>query len=180
MGLPIDARNATLVPDSVGILLRVRDTWVRPYSPGTGRWLVIGWEAAALGLLAWSTGRQFELTGHGTRILACALAAVWVVGAARILQMGAYVGDDGLLIRGLVRSRAMRWRDVAHVRLHRATHRLGKWKIDSGMTVLIECRDGSTVNTQLWAQGVDFHSRPSVFRAVYHELRNRHLAAVDA
>ena len=48
------------------------------------------------------------------------------------------------------------------------------------MTVLIERRDGSTVNTELWAQGVDFHSRPKVFRAVYHELRDRHLAATAA
>jgi hypothetical protein len=48
------------------------------------------------------------------------------------------------------------------------------------MTVLIERRDGSTVNTELWAQGVDFHSRPKVFRAVYHELRERHSAAVNA
>jgi hypothetical protein len=48
------------------------------------------------------------------------------------------------------------------------------------MTVLIERGDGSMVNTELWAQGVDFHSRPKVFRAVYHELRDRHLAAVRA
>ena len=28
------------------------------------------------------------------------------------------------------------------------------------------------------AQGIDFHSRPTVFREVYHELRNRHLATL--
>ena len=157
----------------------MNDTWERPYTPGPGRWLVIGWEAVALGLLAWSTIQQFGISGPGMRVLAGAIAAVWVVGGWRILQMGAYVGTDGLLIRGLVRTRAMRWQDIAHVRLHKATHRLGRWEIESGMTVLIECRDGSTVNTELWAQGVDFHSRPTVFRAVYHELRNRHLAAVN-
>lgn len=156
------------------------DAWVRPYTPGTGRWLVIAWEAAALGLLAWTTVQQFDLTGRGVRVVACALAAVWVIGTGRILQMGAYVGPDGLLIRGLVRSRAMRWRDVAHVRLHQATHKIGRWEIQSGLTVVIECRDGSTVNTELWAQGIDFHSRPTVFRAVYQELRNRHLAAGNA
>ena len=156
------------------------DAWVRPYTPGTGRWLVIAWEAAALGLLAWSTIEQFELTGHGVRIVACALAALWVVGTGRILQMGAYVAPEGVLIRGLLRSRTMHWRDVAQVRLHKATHKIGRWEIESGLTVLIECRDGSTVNTELWAQGIDFHSRPTVFRAVYHELRNRHLAARSA
>jgi hypothetical protein len=74
----------------------------------------------------------------------------------------------------------MRWHDIANVRLHKATHRIGSWEIESGMTVLIERRDGSTVNTELWAQGVDFHSRPKVFRAVYHELRERHSAAAKA
>jgi Bacterial PH domain len=176
----VDARKAPFIPELLGILGPMSDSWVRPYTPGTGRWLVIGWEAVALGLLAWSTVHQFDLTGHGIRVLACVIAAGWVVGAARILQMGAYVGPGGLRIRGLLRSRTMRWQDVAHVRLHKATHRLGPWEIESGMTVLIERRDGSTVNTELWAQGVDFHSRPKVFRAVYHELRNRHLAATAA
>lgn len=156
------------------------DSWVRPYTPGTGRWLVIGWEAVALGLLAWATVRQFDVTGFGVRVLACVFAAVWVVGAWRILEMGAYVGAGGLLIRGLFRSRTLRWHDIEHVRLHKATHRVGRWQIESGMTVLIERRDGTVVNTELWAQGVDFHSRPTVFRAVYHELRDRHLAAVNA
>lgn len=156
------------------------DSWVRPYTPGTGRWIVIAWEAVALALLGWSTVGLFHLTGHGVRVLACTLAAVWVVGAWRILQMGAYLSRDGLRLCGLLRSRTMRWQEIENVRLHKATHRLGPWEIESGMTVLIESRDGTTVNTELWAQGVDFHSRPKLFRAVYHELRNRHLAARNA
>jgi hypothetical protein len=94
--------------------------------------------------------------------------------------MGVYVSVEGVLIRGLWRSRTLRWQEVENIRLHKATHRLGSWEIESGMTVLIERRDGSTVNTELWAQGVDFHSRPKVFRAVYHELRSRHMKAVNA
>ena len=164
----------------IGILVRVSDSWVRPYTPGTGRWLVIGWEAVALGLLAWASVDQFDLSRFGLRLLACAIAAAWVLGAWRILQMGAYVSAGGLRICGLLRSRTMRWDQVQNVRLHKAAHRLGRWEVESGMTVLIERRDGSTVNTELWAQGVDFHSRPKVFRAVYHELRDRHLAAVGA
>ena len=155
----------------------MEENWIRPYTPGAGRWLVIGWEAAALTMLAWATVRQFDLSGHGITLVVCALAALWVLGAHRIVQMGAYVGASGLRIHGLLRSRTLSWHDIAHVRLHEATHRVGRWRIESGMTVLIERRDGSTVNTELWAQGVDFHSRPSVFTAVYHELRNRHLAA---
>nr|WP_296074706.1 PH domain-containing protein [uncultured Actinoplanes sp.] len=155
----------------------MEETWQRPYEPGTGRWLVIAWEALALAMLAWATIRQFDLTGHGVTVIACVLAALWVIGAHRILQMGAYVTSQGLRIHGLLRSRTLRWRDVAHVRLHKASHRLGPWEIQSGMTVLIERRDGTTVNTELWAQGIDFHSRPSLFKAVYQELRTRHQAA---
>ncbi|GGK96754.1 PH domain-containing protein [Mangrovihabitans endophyticus] len=156
------------------------DTWIRPYTPGAGRWLVIAWEAVALALLGWATVRQFDLDGYAVHLLAGVLAGTWTLGAWRILQMGAYLGPDGLRIRGLLRSRVLHWQDVAHVRLHRATHRVGPWEIESGMTVLIERRDGTTVNTELWAQGVDFHSRPAVFRAVYHELRDHHLRAANA
>jgi Bacterial PH domain len=153
------------------------ETWERPYTPGTGRWLIIGWEAVALALLAWASIGTFDLSGHGVRLVACVLAATWVIGTHRILQMGAYVGVDGLRIHGLLRSRTMAWAEIAHVHLHEASHRIGPLRIPSGLTVLIERRDGSTVNTELWAQGVDFHSRPKLFRAVYHELRTRHLAA---
>lgn len=166
-----------MFPDDLGILVPVSDDWVRPYPAGTGRWLVIGWEAAALALLAWTTIRQFELTGHGMRAVAAALTVLWLAGAWRILQLGAYVGPRGLHIRGLLRSRTLSWQEIAQVRLHRATYKLGPWQIESGMTVLLDRRDGSTVNTELWAQGVDFHSRPTLFRAVYQDLRNRHHAA---
>jgi hypothetical protein len=155
----------------------VPETWERPYEPGAGRWLVIAWEAIALVLLGWSTVREFDLTGPGVQIMAGALAAVWALGVWRIVQMGVYAGAGGVRIHGLLRSRTLRWPGVAHVHLHKATHRLGRWKIESGLTVLIERRDGSMVNTELWAQGVDFHSRPRVFRAVYHQLRTLHLDA---
>ena len=162
---------------SAGIIGRVDEIWTRPYSPGPGRWLVIAWEAAALAFLAWVTVRQFDLSGHAIKLVACTLAAVWVIGAHRIMQMGAYVGATGLRIHGLVRSRTMPWREVANVRLHKGTQRVGPWQFETGMTVLIERRDGSFVNTELWAKGVDFHARPSLFRAVYQELRSRHAAS---
>ena len=156
------------------------DEWERPYTTGTGRRLVIAWEAGALGLLGWTSVQHFGLAGHGITILAGVLTAMWVVGGWRIIEMGVYVGPRGLRIRGLLRTRTMSWEDIAHVRLHQQVHKLGGWRIDSGLTVLIERRDGSTVNTELWAQGVDFHSRPHVFREVYHLLRDRHLAAARA
>jgi hypothetical protein len=158
----------------------VEDEWERPYTTGTGRRLVIGWEAGALGLFGWSSVQHFGLAGPGISLLVVALTALWIGGGRRIIQMGVYVGPRGLRVRGLLRTRTMSWEDIAHVRLHQQVHKLGGWRIDSGMTVLIERRDGSTVNTELWAQGVDFHSRPGAFREVYHLLRDRHLAAARA
>jgi Bacterial PH domain len=178
--IPVRVRNATLALDGVGILVPVKQTWVRPYTPGTGRWVVIGWEAVALGLLARSTVALFGFTGSGTGALVVALTLTWTLGVARIVRMGVYVSAGGVRIRGLLRTRTLRWQDVAFVRLHSATHRIGPWEIRSGMTVLIERLDGATVNTELWAQGVDFHRRPGAFRAVYDELRARHLAAAAA
>ncbi|SDT72504.1 PH domain-containing protein [Actinoplanes derwentensis] len=141
---------------------------------------MIAWEAAALGLLTWASIRQFDLIGHGVRAITGVLAVVWVIGAWRILQHGVYVSSHGLLIRGLVRSRTMYWRDIAAVHLHRSTHKLGWWELQDDMTVLIERHDGATINTELWAQGVDFHARPKLFRAVYQEIRSRHQSAAGS
>ncbi|WP_306210535.1 PH domain-containing protein [Actinoplanes sp. RD1] len=156
------------------------DDWNRPYSPGSGRWLVIGWEAVAFGLLAWASVDLFGISGAGLHVLAMVTAAVWVVAGWRILEMGVYVRPAGLQIRGLLRSRTLRWDEIAHVRLHRHTNKIGRFEIEGGLTVLIERRDGSYVNTELFAQGIDFHRRPHVFREVYHELRDRHLAAASS
>jgi hypothetical protein len=155
----------------------VRDVWTRPYSPGNGRWLVIAWEAVALAILGWTSEDRFHLTGPGIRLMWLALAVTWVVGSARIVDMGVYVAPAGVRIRGLLRTRTVRWSDINRIWLHRATHRLGPLEIPSGMTVLLERHDGTVINTELWAQGVDFHRRPKLFRAVYHELRDRHHAA---
>src|SRR3954464_8216172 len=117
--------NARYRPEAAGTLGQVGHEWVRPYTPGTGRWLVIGWEAVALALLGWSTVEQFGLAGPGIRILAAAIATVWVVGGWRIREMGVYVGPRGVRIRGLLRSRTLRWDQIAHVRLHRHSVKLG-------------------------------------------------------
>ncbi|WP_173077524.1 PH domain-containing protein [Phytohabitans rumicis] len=152
--------------------------WMRPYTPGQGRRLIMLWELVALAVFGWSTAELFELRGAGIALLAAALTLLWVLGSWRIARMGVYVSEYGVRVRGLLRSRTMAWRDVEHIRLHRAAHRLGRLEIPSGMTVLIERCDGVDVPTSLWAQGVDFHRQPGAFRAVYHDLRERHAAAL--
>ncbi|BCB81083.1 hypothetical protein GCM10022251_66830 [Phytohabitans flavus] len=136
------------------------------------------WELAALAIFGWTTVELFELGGFRVLALGLGLAVLWVVGCWRIARMGVYVSEYGVRVRGLVRSRTIAWRQVEHVRLHQAAHRIGRLEIPSGTTVLIERADGGDVPTSLWAQGVDFHNQPGVFRAVYHDLRERHAAAL--
>lgn len=136
------------------------------------------WEFAALAIFGWTTVGLFELSGPRILALVVGLAALWALGCWRIARMGVYVSGYGVRVRGLVRSRTIAWREVEHIRLHEAAHRIGRLEIPSGMTVLIERADGVHVPTSLWAKGVDFHDQPGAFRAVYHDLRERHAAAL--
>lgn len=146
------------------------DAWVRPYAPGRGRWLVLGWELFGLALVDWTTVRLFDLDARTTAVLTAALAVLWAAGAVRILRMGLYVSGSGVRIRGLFASRTLRWTEIDEFVFDEA-RRLG-------LTVLIRHRDGRYVNTSLWAQGIDFHARPRAFREVYGLLRERHSAAL--
>ncbi|BCB86420.1 PH domain-containing protein [Phytohabitans suffuscus] len=136
------------------------------------------WELAALAIFGWTTVELFALGGLPVLALGLGLAALWGLGCWRIARMGVYVSEYGVWVRGLVRSRTIRWREVEHIRLHQAAHGIGRLRIPSGMTVLIERTDGADVPTSLWAQGIDFHNQPGAFRAVYHDLRERHAAAL--
>jgi hypothetical protein len=136
------------------------------------------WEFAALAIFGWTTVGLFELGGLRVLALGVGLTALWGLGCWRIARMGVYVSEYGVRVRGLVRSRTIAWRDVEQIRLHEAAHRIGRLEIPSGLTVLIERADGADVPTSLWAQGVDFHRQPGAFRAVYHDLRERHAAAL--
>jgi len=157
----------------------VRRAWIRPYSPGRGRWLVLVWELACFALLAWTSARLFDLHGGAARALVVALAVTWVVGAWRVLRMGVYVSEYGVRICGLLGSRTLRWADIEEFVLDQPEWRLGPLRIPQGLTVLIRRRDGGFVHTSLWAQGVDFHARPRAFREVYGVLCERHLAALS-
>jgi hypothetical protein len=140
--------------------------------------MIMVWEFAALAIFGWTTVGLFELGGLRVLALGAGLAALWGLGCWRIASMGVYVSGYGVRVRGLIRSRTIAWPEVEHIRLHDAAHRIGRLRIPSGMTVLIERTNGADVPTSLWAQGVDFHNQPGAFRAVYHDLRERHAAAL--
>lgn len=151
--------------------------WHRPYTPGRGRWLIIGWELAGLASVAWTTIRLFDLVGTDAWVVTGALAVAWLVGSWRILRMGVYLSEYGVRIRGLLGSRTLRWTEIDQIAVEAPVYRFGVVRVPAGMTVLIRHRTGEFVNTSLWSQGIDFHSRPRLFREVYGLLCERHTAA---
>ncbi len=144
--------------------------WHRPYTPGSGRLVVIAWELGSLALLDWTAVRAFTLSAPGTWLLSGALAALWLVGSWQVLRMGVYVGPAGIRVRGLLGTRTVRWPEVAGIVVERRSARL--LGIELGMNVVIEHRAGGTVSTPLWAEGIDFHRRRPAFHATCRELRS--------
>jgi hypothetical protein len=158
----------------------MNNAWMRPYAAGRGRWLVIAWELGGLAFAGWTTAQLFDLGPGPTRVLAGALALLWLVGSWRIMRIGVYVSESGIRIRGLARSRTLRWTEIESFALDEVIHRLGGFELPRETTVRVRCRNGRVVSTPLWAQGIDFHASPGTFREVYHGLRERHLAAQTA
>jgi hypothetical protein len=119
----------------------------------------------------------FDLGPRPAAVLGGALALLWLMGSWRIMRIGVYISAHGVRIRGLVASRTLRWTEIEFFTLDEVIHRLGGFELPRETTVRIRRRDGRVVRTPLWAQGIDFHSRPGAFGEVYHLLRERHLAA---
>jgi Bacterial PH domain len=156
----------------------VNSTWVRPYAAGRGRWLIVAWELGGLAFVDWTSVRLFNLGTPAVAGLTAALAVLWLIGSWRIARMGVYVSEYGVRSRGIVGSRTLRWTQIERITLDEAVYRIGGLRVPGGTTVVIRCHDGTWVNTSLWVQGIDFHSRPALFREVYHGLREAHSAAL--
>jgi hypothetical protein len=140
--------------------------------------LIIGWELGGLAFVQWTTVRLFALSSAPAWVLTGILAALWLLGSWRILRMGVYVSEYGVRIRGLFDTRTLRWTEIAEFALDQPVYRLGVVRVPAGLTVLIKRHTGGYVNTSLWAQGIDFHQRPRLFREVYGLLRERHSHAL--
>lgn len=86
--------------------------WSRAYPTSPGRWGVIVWEAGGLGYLQWTTVHLFDITGSASWVLAAAFAILWIIGSRRIVQMGLYLSESALMIRGIVRTRTIAWTSI--------------------------------------------------------------------
>jgi hypothetical protein len=141
---------------------------------------VVAWELFGLGFFGWSTERvlrpSMALPPAGIALLVLALFVTWVLFAHRILRMGVYVSDHGVRVVRLAGSHTVRWSEVDRIIVRDTEHRIGRLKVAGGMSVQIDPREGSPVETTLWAEGIDFAFRRHAFHAAYRELR-QHLTA---
>jgi Bacterial PH domain len=150
--------------------------WSRPYPVGL-RWLVVAWELGAFAFFLWTTVGLFGLDTPAAFAVGVAVAVVWSLISWRLMRLGVYVADRGVLIRNLVSSRTMCWTSIERIVVDESAVRCGRIVVPTGRTVVIELRDGTRVETPLWANGIDFQFRPHLFRSVYQVLREQHSAA---
>jgi hypothetical protein len=150
--------------------------WSRPYPVGL-RWLVVAWELGAFVFFHWTTAELFGLDRAAAVAVGVTVAVAWVLVSWRLMRLGVYVADRGVLIRRLASSRAVSWSSIDRIMIDESTVRYGVLAVPTGPTVVIELHDGTRVETPLWAKGIDFHFRPHLFRRVYQVLREQHSAA---
>jgi hypothetical protein len=141
---------------------------------------VVAWELFGLGLFGWSTEQllrpSLALSPLSIALLVAALFTVWVGASYRILRMGVYVSEHGVLVLRLLGSRTVSWSEVDHISVRDTRHSIGRLQVAGGMSVLIEPHEGAPIETTLWAEGIDFAFRKHAFHAAYRELR-KHLTA---
>lgn len=147
--------------------------WARAYPPSPARWGVVAWEAAGLAYLHWTTVRLFGLPHDAGWLLALTFALAWAAGSWQVLQMGMYLSADALRIRGVFRTRTVRWSTIRAAAVEDVAYRIGPYRLPAGKTVVLILQEGNRVNTAMWAQGMDFYRKPQMFRTVYSELRRR-------
>jgi hypothetical protein len=96
--------------------------WRRPYSAGPLHVLAGGLIAFGLAffvlvlvLLARASGAAGEKIAMATVITASVL--VWESFAVRLCRIGIFVGEEGMQVRGLVRTVTLRWPEVRDIHL---------------------------------------------------------------
>jgi hypothetical protein len=153
--------------------------WMRPYTPSKGRLVVAAWEFGALAFLQKSTVDLFHVEPVSTP-LTVAFFVLWVALCWRLAVMGVYTSHHGIQIRGLLTRRTIAWPSIGRIAVDESTFGIGRLVVPSGRTIRFEMRDGTRVNSTLYAEGIDFRFRPHLFKRLHEELRRRHSLATDA
>jgi hypothetical protein len=153
--------------------------WRRPYSGGpfqllAGSFLVFGmvffiWVAVLIFASSDPIGRKaLALVGL------VSFATVSVAFAWRVYRAGVLVSDEGLRVRGFVRTITVQWADVRAVRL--APLKLPGWvfwvQVPPGnQAIWIDRGDGPALQTAVNNQSAQFLGRRGEFERVFHTLQ---------
>lgn len=140
------------------------DSWRRPYRPGP--WRV----AAAAGLLLLSsfvllagviTAAAGELSGA---TVCLALAAVLILGALRLLRVGAWVSRHGVRRVGFFRTTTVRWDRAATVRtVQQPVKWLGLPRTVQGQALIVVRQGGEALPPLVTDHNADFLARGEAF-----------------
>jgi hypothetical protein len=98
------------------------------------------------------------------RMIWTTIAAGWLIVGVRSRRSGVIVGDDGVVIRGFLRSRRLAWADI-HRFAWRRSSSLIPWKV-----LVIERVDGRTITVPEVASLFRGRNRPSVVERAVEEL----------
>jgi len=158
--------------------------WRRPYSAGPFHVLAGGLIAFGLAffvlvlvLLALAPGAAGEKIAMATVITAFVL--VWDSFLVRLFRIGIFVGEEGMQVRGLVRTVKLRWPEVRDIHLAPLKLPLLFWVPipPQNLTIWIDRLDGPPIQTWVNNQSAEFFGRrrafEHAFRALEQELRRR-------
>ena len=111
--------------------------------------------------------------------LIVAFALVWESFLVRLFRIGIFVGEEGIQVRGLVRSVTLRWPEVRDIHLAPLKLPLLFWVPipPRNLTIWIDRFEGPAIQTWVNNQSAEFlgrrHAFEQAFRALEQELEKR-------
>ncbi|MDT0310335.1 PH domain-containing protein [Streptomyces sp. DSM 44917] len=140
------------------------DHWRRPYRPGPWRVAISALTlliAAYLLLSALIIALAGAPAGATVTLTTAALAIAF---ALRLLRIGVWVSPRGLRRVGMLRTRTLRWREIARVRtVQQPVQWLSLPRSVQGQALQIERRRGEPLRVLLTTHSADFLGRPEAF-----------------
>ncbi|MFE3518046.1 hypothetical protein [Streptomyces sp. NPDC059166] len=166
MPLPFLTADRAFDADAEDIALPFddHDSWRRPYRPGPWR---VAAAATSLLLASFVLLAAMIITFAGSlsgATLCFVLAAVVIVGALRLLRVGAWVSRHGVRRVGFLRTTTVRWGDVAAVRtVQQPVKWLGFPRTVQGQALVVVPRGGDPLAPLVTDHNADFLARAEAF-----------------